>query len=94
MADEKIVWDTPKEKETIKWDKPAAPAKKDNLYTEGDVLYSAEGIPLYTAPYGKEATGATKVAQQTLTGVTSMPLRYGLSAAKPALGIEIGRAHV
>ena len=87
MADEKIVWDEPKEKETIKWDKPAAPAKKDNLYTEGDVLYSPEGIPLYTAPHGKEVAGGTKVAQQLLTGVTSMPLRYGLSAAKPALGV-------
>jgi len=72
----------------------AAPAKpvvpeQGNMYTQGaeDIVYSPEGIPLYTSSYGSAPTGATKSAQQALTSTVGLPLNIATGVAKVPAGI-------
>lgn len=67
--------------------KPDVP-EKGNMYTQSaeDIVYSPEGIPLYTSSYGSAPTGATKDVQQALTSTVSLPISAGLGAAKNIAG--------
>ena len=56
--------------------------EKGNMYTQGDVQYSPEGIPLSTSSYGSAPTGATKAAQQALTSTVSLPINVATGVAK------------
>jgi hypothetical protein len=52
----------------------------------GSVQYTPEGIPLQLPEGSEEPTGMTKAASQFMTGVAGMPIRFGMSLAKPILG--------
>ena len=64
-------------------------AEKGNMYTQGaeDIVYSPEGIPLYTSSYGSAPTGVTKSAQEALTSTTSLPINVATGAAKAPAAI-------
>lgn len=67
----------------------AAQAKPEqgNMYTQGDVQYSPEGIPLTTSSYGSAPTGVTKDVQQALTSTVGLPLNIATGAAKVPAGV-------
>ena len=67
----------------------AAQAKPEegNMYTQGDIQYSPEGIPLNTSSYGSAPTGATKDVQQALTSTVGLPLNIATGAAKAPAGV-------
>lgn len=56
--------------------------EKGNMYTQGEVQYSPEGIPLSTSSYGFAPTGYTKDAQQALTSTVSLPINIATGIAK------------
>jgi hypothetical protein len=66
-----------------------AKPEQGNMYTQGaeDIVYSPEGIPLYTSSYGSAPTGATKSAQQALTSTVGLPLNIATGAAKVPAGL-------
>jgi hypothetical protein len=66
--------------------KPDAPIE-GNLYTQGDVQYSPEGIPLSTSSYGTPTQGATKSIAQGLTSAVSLPLNVATGIAKAPAGV-------
>jgi hypothetical protein len=61
-------------------EKPAP--EQGNMYTQGEVQYSPEGIPLSTSSYGSAPTGYTKDAQQALTSTVSLPINIATGIAK------------
>lgn len=61
--------------------------EQGNMYTQGDVTYSPEGIPLATSSYGAAPTGKTALAQRALTTAAGVPISMATGAAKPGLGI-------
>ena len=60
------------------------PIGKSNIYTE-EPVYSSEGAPLTTAPYGEEATGVTRQAQLLSNALAGAPIKYGMSVANPVV---------
>ena len=64
-----------------------ATPEQGNMYTQGDVQYSPEGIPLTTSSYGSAPTGATKSAQEALTSTVSLPLNIATGIAKAPAGL-------
>jgi hypothetical protein len=64
-----------------------AKPEQGNMYTQGDVQYSPEGIPLTTSSYGSAPTGATKDVQQALTSTVGLPLNIATGAAKVPAGV-------
>jgi hypothetical protein len=61
--------------------------EKGNMYTQGDVQYSPEGIPLTTSSYGSAPTSATKDVQQALTSTVGLPLNIATGVAKAPAGV-------
>lgn len=59
-----------------------AKPEQGNMYTQGEVQYSPEGIPLSTSSYGSAPTGYTKDAQQALTSTVSLPINIATGIAK------------
>lgn len=64
-----------------------APPEQGNLYTQEEVIYSPEGIPLTTSSYGSAPTGATETARKALTTVASLPINIATGAAKLPAGL-------
>jgi hypothetical protein len=63
--------------------------EEGNLYTQGDVSYSPEGIPLNTSSYGSE--NPYKGTEKALTTAVSLPLSVATGAAKPIAGaVQLG----
>jgi len=66
-----------------------AKPEQGNLYSQGDVSYSSEGIPLNTSSYGSK--NPYKGAEKALTTAVSLPLSMATGAAKPIAGaIQLG----
>jgi hypothetical protein len=62
------------------------PLKEEgNLYTQGEVSYSPEGIPLNTSLYGSE--NPYKGTEKALSTVVGLPLSVVTGAAKPVAGV-------
>jgi len=63
--------------------------EQGNLYSQGEVTYSPEGIPLSTSSYGSE--NPYKGAEKALTTAVSLPLSMATGAAKPIAGaVQLG----
>ena len=63
--------------------------EQGNLYTQGEVSYSPEGVPLNTSSYGSE--NPYKSAEKALTTAVSLPLSVATGAAKPIAGaVQLG----
>ena len=63
--------------------------EQGNLYTQGEVLYSPEGIPLSTSSYGSE--NPYKGTEKALTTAVSLPLSVATGGAKPIAGaVQLG----
>jgi hypothetical protein len=65
---------------------PTPTSKENTLYTE-ETIYSPEGIPISTVPYGAQTTGATKTAEQILSGIVSAPVTAGISMVRQPIAI-------
>lgn len=72
------------------WKAPKKPSKEEgNLYTQGEVAYSPEGIPLNTSSYGSE--NPYKRTEKALSTAVSLPLSVATGAAKPVAGaVQLG----
>jgi len=63
--------------------------EQGNLYTQGEVSYSPEGIPLNTSSYGSE--NPYKGTEKALTTAVNLPLSVATGAAKPIAGaVQLG----
>ena len=60
--------------------------EEGNLYTQEEVVYSPEGIPLYTSSYG--SANPYKGTEKALTTAVSLPVNVATGAAKPIAGIQ------
>jgi len=58
--------------------------EQGNLYSQGEVTYSPEGIPLSTSSYGSE--NPYKGTEKALTTAVSLPLSVATGGAKPIAG--------
>lgn len=60
------------------------PPEQGNLYTQSaeDIVYDANGVPLYTSSYGTPAKGATKVAENVLTSAAALPISVATGVAR------------
>ena len=63
------------------------PLEQGNMYNQGEIQYSPEGIPLTTSSYGSAPTSATKSAQEALTSTVSLPINVATGVAKNAAGL-------
>lgn len=68
-------------------DKP----EQGNLYTQGaeEIVYDANGIPLYTSSYGSAPTGKTEVARKALTGLAAAPVSVATGVARGSGAMRI-----
>ena len=63
--------------------------EQGNLYSQGEVTYSPEGIPLTTSSYGSE--NPYKGTEKALTTAVSLPLSVATGGAKPIAGaVQLG----
>ena len=63
--------------------------EQGNLYSQGEVAYSPEGIPLSTSSYGSE--NPYKGTEKALTTAVSLPLSVATGGAKPIAGaVQLG----
>jgi len=63
--------------------------EQGNLYSQGEVTYSPEGIPLSTSSYGSE--NPYKGTEKALTTAVSLPLSVATGGAKPIAGaVQLG----
>jgi aspartate carbamoyltransferase regulatory subunit len=61
--------------------------EKGNLFSQGEVMYSPEGIPLNTSNYGSAPTGGTATAAKVLTTMAGVPINYAMGAASIPLNV-------
>ena len=61
--------------------------EKGNMFTQGEIMYSPEGIPLTTSNYGSAPTGATATATKALTTVAGVPINYAMGVANIPLNV-------
>jgi hypothetical protein len=59
--------------------------EQGNLYTQGEVNYSPEGIPLNTSSYGSQ--NPYKGTEKALSTAVGLPLSLATGAAKPVAGM-------
>jgi len=64
-----------------------ASPNKGNLYTQGDVQYTPEGVPLSTSDYGTPIQGASKSIAQGMTSAVGLPINIATGIAKAPAGV-------
>ena len=67
-------------KGSFKADKP----EQGNMYTQGaeEIVYDANGVPLYTSSYGSAPTGGTETARKVLTDAAALPISVATGVAR------------
>jgi len=58
------------------------PKPKQTIHTEETIYDPLSGLPLSSPSYGPEATGATKTAQNVLTGAAALPVSVATGVAR------------